>query len=415
MTRWRLQAPRLTGIQSEWEDAVVLQARVLRNEGRILSAAVHLASSIGWAGVTLAGVGKAAGLTIRPVRDRYPTRGALAAAAWNEVAGPALRDALAAALDSAGLRDQPAAESPFESAMHALAIPSAQLRAAAEFAVVSCFEPLLREAVDATLGVSVRTWLDPTAPEGPACAAKRGYLVALALGMLATAQRPGISEWDFGAEGQRLLAVFAAERQPIPLPDEPRPPHLAFIPFDTGDETTDSLLRAAIDHLGRNGYERSLLSSVADAAGVSEASVFVRYPSKEAFLVDAVNRHQDIAMPSQREYLGHLDQAYGTGIAEAIAIRGTMHPSERIINVIEMERARLTWHRPNIAAADEDRLQQLIQGILDQDPANAEFSDPARVHLARSLGIGVSFLSLIDDAAWQLPYDVITIPMSETD
>ena len=393
----------------------MLQVRVRRNEERILAAAVEMASNSGWAGVTLAGVGKAAGLTIRPVRDRYPTRGALAAAAWSQVAGPALHDALTAALDSAGLRNEPAAEVPFSSAMRAFALPGARLRAAAEFAVVSCFEPVLREAVASTLGASVRTWLDPAAAEGPSRAAKRGYLVALALGLLATAQRPGIPDWDFDPLWHRLLSIIAAHQAPVQLPDEPRPHHLAFIPFDTGDDTTDSLLRAAIDHLGRNGYEGSLLSSVAGAAGVSEASVFVRYPSKEAFFVDAINRHQDIAMPAQGEYLARLEQAYGTGIAEAIAIRGTMHASERIINVIEMERARLTWHRPNIAAADEDRLQELVREVLARDPANVEFSDPARVHLARALGIGVSFVPLIDEVAWNLPYDVITIPMNETE
>jgi len=219
---------------------------------------------------------------------------------------------------------------------------------------------------------------------------------------------------DLTPQWRRLLAALATEIEPVQLPEEPRPPYLARIPFDTGDALTDDLLRAAIDHLGKHGYEGTLLASVAADAGVSEATVYLRYPSKEAFIMDAIDRQQDIALPSHREHLARLEAAHGTGIAEAIAIRGTMHPSERLQNVIEMERARLTWHRPELAAADEARLQQVIHGILGKDPAHPDYSDPAGVHLARSLGLGISFLPLIDDEAWDLPYDVITTTLALT-
>lgn len=390
----------------------MLQERVRRNYARIQAAAVEVASDRGWSGVTLAGVGKAAGLTIRPVRDRYPTRALLGAAAWTEVAGPALQAAMADAMTAAGLLDQPSDERAFASAMDAFARPRADLRAAAELAVVACFEPDLADAVAGTLGRSARSWLDPDAAGGPGGAARRGYLLAMALGLLAAANRPGIADLDLAPRWRGLLHALATEIDPVPLPDEPRPPHLARIPFDTGDPTTDDLLRAGIDHLGQHGYEGTLLASVANEAGVSEATVFVRYPSKEAFVMDAINRHQDIAMPGQHAYLARLEAIYGTGIAEAIAIRGAMHPSERSINIIEMERVRLTWHRPNLAAADEDRLQNLLQAILAKDPAHPDYADPAGVHLARALGIGICFLSLIDDQAWDLPYDVITTPLA---
>ena len=392
----------------------MLQARVRRNYARIQAAAVEVASDRGWSGMTLAGVGRAAGLTIRPVRDRYPTRALLGAATWTEVAGPAMQSALTDALTSGGLLDQPANEDSFSDAMDAFARPDGNLRAAAELAVVSCFEPELADAVTDSLGHSVRIWLDPAKAGSPVLAAKRGYLVALALGLIAMAHRPGLTDLDLAPQWRHLLTALAAKVAAVPLPDEPRPPHLARIPFDTGDATTDDLLRAAIDRLGRHGYEGTLLTSVAADAGVSEASVFVRYPSKEAFIMDAIDRQQDIALPSHREHLARLEAAHGTGIAEAIAIRGTMHPSERLQNVIEMERARLTWHRPELAAADEARLQQVIHGILAKDPAHPDYSDPAGVHLARSLGLGISFLPLIDDEAWDLPYDVITTTLALT-
>jgi AcrR family transcriptional regulator len=391
----------------------MLQARVRRNDARILASAVNLAAVGGWSGVTLAGVGRAAGLTISPVRDRYRTRGRLGAAAWTEVAGSALHSALAEALATAGLLDSPANEVGFANAMDAMTRPGTDLRAAAELAVVSCFEGDIAEAVAASLGTAMRTWLDPARAGDPARAAKRGYLLALALGLLAVAHRPGIPNLSFGPQWRRLLAALGTDLGRVDLPDEPRPPHLTFIPFDTGDAMTDDLLRAAIEQLGRHGYEGSILASVAAETGASAASVFVRYPSKEAFFMDAINRQQDITFPAQREYLARLERTYGTGIAEAIAIRGTMHPSERAINVIEMERARLTWHRPNLAAADEERLQEVVREALAQDPTSPDFTDPARIHLARALGIGIAFLPLLCDKAWDLPYEVVTIAMNE--
>lgn len=362
----------------------------------------------------MAAVGRAAGLTISPVRDRYRTRGRLGAAAWAEVAGPALQSALAEALAAAGLLDSPADEVGFATALDAVVRPSADLRAAAEFAVVSCFEPEIADAVAASLGTAVRGWLDPVRAGDAGRAARRAYLLALALGLLAVAHRPGLSDLSFGQQWHRLLSALATDRDGVDLPDEPRPPHVTFMPFDTGDAMTDDLLRAALDQLGRRGYEGSILAAVAADTGASAASVFVRYPSKEAFFMDAINRQQDITFPAQREYLARLERTYGSGIAEAIVIRGTLHPSERAINVIEMERARLTWHRPNLAAADEERLQQLRRSVLAHDPGNLDFADPARLHLSRAIGIGIDFLPLICDQAWDLPFDVVTVPMNQS-
>jgi AcrR family transcriptional regulator len=391
----------------------MVQARVRRNDALILAAAVDLTANRGWSGLTLAGAGKEAGLTIRPVRDRFNSKASLGARAWGELAGPALTDVFAQALGAAGLLDDAADPDSFATAMEALARPSQRLSAAAEIMIVACFEPEIDEAVRTSVGATVRGWLDPAQAGSPARAAKRGYLVALGLGLLATAGRPVLPRMDLATQWRRLLTTLATERDPVPLPDEPRPPHIAFIPFDTGDATTDDLLRAAIDHLGKHGYEGSILSAVATDADVSEATIYLRYPSKEAFFMDAINRHQDISIPGYRAHLSRLEEAYGTGIAEAISIRAAMHPSERLISVIEMERARLTWHRPNLAAADEDRIQRLAEQVLAIDPGNLDFADPARLHLARAIGIGVNFLPLVDEQAWDLPYDVVTIPLNE--
>lgn len=390
----------------------MVQARVQRNDARILSAVTRLAANQGWSEVTFSGVGREAGLSVRPVRDRYPTRALLGADTWVEVAGPALAETLSRALWASGLLDGPVDEVAFASAMDELTVPNDPLKAAVELIVVSCFEPDIRGAINASLAVTLGDWLDPIAAGTPARAAKRGYLLILALGLIAT-RRPGVPDLDMHPQWSRMLAAFATDLAPTPLPDEPRPAFLQHVPFDTGDPITDDVLRAAIDHLGRYGYEGTLLPSVAADANVTEASIYLRYPSKEACIMDAINRQQDIALPGQRAYLARLEERYGVGVAEAIAIRDTMHPREYLINVIDMEHLRLTWHRPNLAAKEEARLQNLVREVLAIDPANQDFADPARLHISRALGVGIGMLPLIDGQAWQLPYDVATTPLTQ--
>jgi AcrR family transcriptional regulator len=74
-----------------------------RNRERILEAAVDVAAEAGWAGMTITAVARSAGLSPRPVQDRFPDRWALAAGAWLQVLGPALESALGELLAAAGL------------------------------------------------------------------------------------------------------------------------------------------------------------------------------------------------------------------------------------------------------------------------------------------------------------------------
>lgn len=396
----------------------MVQARVRRNDARILAAGLDLIAAQGWSGLSLAAVGKAAGLSIRPVRDRFDSRGELAAAIWRESAGPALAAALTRSLTAAGLLGTPgegksmdAAE--FEAAQESLARPSTELRAAADLAVVATFEPELHAAVAESLGTTIRQWLDPADAGSAERAAKRGYLVALGLGLLAAAHRPGLTELDLQPMWRRYAEVLVVERAAVALPEEPRPPHVDFLPFNTGDDITDALLRAAIDHLSQSGYEGAVINEVVRTAGYSEGAIFSRYPSKEALFLDAILRDQEIGLRGQREYLQRMEALHGVGIAEAIAIRGTMSPHDRRICVIDMEHARMTWHNTNLAEVEEERLQELARSVLAAEPNHPDFSDPAHLHAARAMGLGVSFLPLIVDTAWDLPYDVVTIPLAE--
>ncbi|MFM7146415.1 MAG: TetR/AcrR family transcriptional regulator, partial [Actinomycetales bacterium] len=194
----------------------MVQARVRRNDARILTAARQLLAGEGWAGLSLARVGKAAGLSVRPVRDRFADRGALAAAVWQGSAGPALQEALSRCLVAADLL--PSQESvpavgvhavgipsvgivhldvpALEAALDALARPDAPLRAAADLAVLASFDERIRAVVAVSVGAVIARWVSPQDAGSPERAAKRAYLLALGLGLLAAARRPGIDTLD---------------------------------------------------------------------------------------------------------------------------------------------------------------------------------------------------------------------------
>lgn len=74
-----------------------------RNRERIVGAVVEVLADAGWSGLTFSSVARVAGLSPRPVQDRFPDRWALAVAAWEQVTGPALESALQELLASAGL------------------------------------------------------------------------------------------------------------------------------------------------------------------------------------------------------------------------------------------------------------------------------------------------------------------------
>lgn len=74
----------------------------MRNEDRVLDAAVEVLGESGWAGLTIAAVSRAAGLSSRAVHDRFADRSELAAAAWRHRCGPYLLDAMAEVLRAAG-------------------------------------------------------------------------------------------------------------------------------------------------------------------------------------------------------------------------------------------------------------------------------------------------------------------------
>ena len=137
------------------------QSRVLRNDTLILDAALDATAQDGWPGLALTAVARRAGLSQRPVANRFVDRSELATAVWRERAAPVLLTALERALSTAGLIPGEASAAGFQAAMEHLARPDKALLAALELLIMSNFDPTLASEVEQGLTAEILGWCTP--------------------------------------------------------------------------------------------------------------------------------------------------------------------------------------------------------------------------------------------------------------
>jgi len=63
------------------------------------------------------------------------------------------------------------------------------------------------------------------------------------------------------------------------------------------EDRTPAILEAAKALLGEVGYDRLRIQDVADRAGAGLATLYRRWPTKLALIVDAISYHADVALP----------------------------------------------------------------------------------------------------------------------
>lgn len=498
------------------------QARVIQNEDRVLDAVVEVACVGGWADLTASSVSRAAGLSTRPIHNRFDDRSAMAAAALRNRCAPALLESLSEVLRAAGLLGPESAGShvtgdgqvpptspyaravlrrsaqadPWERVRHAIRVtaakeqawppsatlpiptgeagspspatsgdlaasalrrsvqalldaveetslassatylehlraagPSAEwlgmaldafnrpapaLRAAAELLIVSQFDEALAAAAAEHIVAPVTDWCTParTGPS-PATAARRAYLIILALGLALAHTRPAAADLDPRVQAERLLAALRSDLEPTPLP-KARAAYLdADIAFNTGDGALDALLQATLDEISVRGFEGATTSGIARAAGCSDGLIFARYPTKLALFVDASRRQQAISFRNYDDYQTSVRTEHGMGIADALAIREVQRPDVRLQRATYLEQIRLTWHDEELQRTLAEEFNQFVADAMAADPAWAPANSSADLHVSTAVGLGSAMLPVLAPDAWSLPYDVITIPIAE--
>ena len=397
---------------SATSSATPTSSRVSLNNARLLDAAVSAAADEGWTGLTFVGVAERAGLSRRPLQDRYPDASHMMAALWQERCEPALSAVLERSLSVSGIDDSGSAQD-LAKELDAVIHPDDHLRAAAELLMIAQFDSHVRSVVTSTLGAKVAAWCQVSAPggdHGKSRAAQNAYVVSLALGLLVFGRRSAVSSMDFSEPLSVLHRALSNPSSPARLPQDDfayldRP-----VAFETGDTTTDALLQSTLDAVGSEGFDRMSVDRIAVAAGSSQGALFARYPSKLSLFIDATRRQNAVAARTNASAMGALESAHGGGVAEAVAIREFQRPFRAHLRAITLEGIRVAWH-------DEDLRQAVIKELDDYEleaAANdsALYGSSSWFHFAFAIGVGVLILPILHEPCWRLPYDVVTTPIT---
>lgn len=393
----------------------MVQARVLRNDARILDAAVEAAALDGWSGLALTAVARRAGLSQRPVATRFIDRSHLAVTVWRERAEPALLASLHHALSTAGLLQEEVSPDGFQSAMQHLARPDRELSAAVELLIKSIFDESLAAEVKSGIAAQVDAWCTPQRGRPTrAQAARRAYLMLVALGLIALARRPGSEKVELTGEFESLLRALGSDEAPRRLPKA----HLQHlqddIPFNTGDAIHDALLRSVLRLVGTRGYDGTSTARIARDAKVAEANIFLRHSSKLDLFIDASVRHQAYGFPANADFQQRMEAEYGAGITEAVMIRELLRPEFGHQRALNVEELRVSWHDEGLLREQEEQFESFVEQQAAANPDWSSTISAARVHVGLATGFGIPLLAVLAPHAGALPFDVVTVPLLGT-
>ena len=391
------------------------QSRVLRNDTLILDAALDATAQDGWTGLALTAVARRAGLSQRPVANRFADRSDLAASVWSERAAPILLPGLEQALLSAGLLAGESSATGFQTAMEYLARPGKALLAAIELLIMSNFDPTLAAEVQQGVAAEVHGWCTPQRGKTTrAQAARRAYLLIVALGLVSVARRPGSEQVDLTKEFDSLFRALQSDTSPQPLP-KAHLPHLADdIPFNTGDPIHDALLTSVLRLVGTSGYDGASTARIARDAKVAEANIFLRHASKLDLFIDASARHQAYGFPANAEFQQRMEEEHGAGITEAVMIREILRPEFSHQRAVNFEELRVSWHNDALLHKQEEQFEAFVQQQSASNPNWSSTLSAARVHVALATGFGIPLLSVLDPEVGSLPFDVVTVPLLDS-
>lgn len=409
------------------ETASPRQARSIRNDERIADAAVRLADDEGWHGLPIARVAEAAGLSRRTVSDRFHDRSGLAAWAWSQRLAPVVIDALSslvqslspdATAEATGVGSASVDAHRLGQAMAAFIEPDERMRAAAELLIVATFDPLLHLAMQDTVGTALAQWLTPMPGlVSETDAARRGYVIATALGCLLEARRQEGVRIDLSAEWERLCAALNApdaerlvEHQ---VPDVHFDHWDGHFDFATGDPALDRLLEATRDEIGHKGYDATTIDNIVASSGRTKGLLFSRYPSKKQLFNDVTDRYTKGMYDLNEQAWTQMRETMTPAIAEAVFFREFMRPGRESLWVFALEQYRLAWHDPDMRQAIAASMADAIANRMAADPTRSPEQWQANLFVAAAHGVGLMLLGSCHDQAWKLPYQVMTVPLHQ--
>ena len=152
-----------------------------------------------------------------------------------------------------------------------------------------------------------------------------------------------------------------------------------------------AILRAAVEVMGRDGYEGASLRDMAARAGVSVAALYYHFPSKNDLLREFVDEAYEVVLTRLRRRLGdvgpsatatdRLDEVVGTLIASVLHdefARLAAHVAWR-------EHTRLDAAGRRAVDAKRAELLDLVTDVIEAGVASGDFTTPEPREAARAI------------------------------
>lgn len=383
--------------------------RAARNDDAILAAATRLVAAEGWQGLLFARVAADAGLSVRPLHERFDSRKELAIALWHRRLAAEFTPALAEVV--AAIRDH--TPQSLCDAFQRFSRPSIPLQAASEILMIAATTPELLAAVLEDCGTQLDTWMSPEPrllTRGDA--ARNAFAIALALGLVITARRYPSRDVDLAGYSTELWHAMQKRVTPVKLPGRVAEHLDAPIDFGTGDPAWEELLTATVMTVGRMGYEQATVTAISEAAGYTKGLLFRRYHTKRDLFLDAARRMSASTMEANLAFQHAIARESSPGIAGAVAIREFMRPGREVLRTLYLEQMRLAIHDPEVRASIDPE----IDPVMSQEATQMGATDQlVYVHTGQALANGIVQLQVLCPEAWNLPYDVVEVALASTD
>lgn len=375
----------------------------------MLESATAILAEEGWAALTFAQVADRMGMSGQPVRSRVRSRADLAIKVWTERAESALEAAIGACMLGLEAAMAHGEIEPLVRAWEAFGSRQPNLDAAAELLVLAHFDEAIAGAVLPSLHRLVQPRVTPASDLDRSTAARFCFAVSLGLGILMLARHerartPGLHE----ALTTRVRAL-QAQVAPQPMPDATAL-HLIDLPeLAPGDPALDILLNVTLMMTAERGYDGVRVAEIARTAGFTEGLVYSRYRSKLELFQDAVKRQNEVGFQVNHEFTQALRAEHGLGMSEAVLLREFQLPSHRVPRTMALEQVRLAWHDDLLMRQANAILDEYRAGLLE-DPT-WQFEGEADFFLNYAITLGVALMPALAPQAYDLPFDVVTIPL----
>ncbi len=387
-------------------------AQVKQTDLRLRQAAREILATEGWSALAFTRIAERAGVSRRPVHDRFTDRWDVALDLWKSESAQELFDALDALFQTVEGAD--ASADAFQAQIDQFVHPTHELRAAIELLVMSQFNSRLHQAINDTCQQRIQSLCAVSNDISETRkAVRRAYLVSIVLGLLLGWRIYEGEDFDLRQQAQRIFNALQADIAPSGLPTIDAEHFDGNIVLNVDEPALRALMLAAIEEIGTHGFDGAATLRIAERAGFSEGFLFSRYSSKLKLFVDIIRRNTESRLHQNNQLLETIAQSHCQGIADAVFIREAMQPGRGHRRALTLEHFRVSMNDESMRKQTVAALERFVAEMRSANPEWAEKMTPTRVRMAHTVGIGVVALPLVLPDAWQLPFDLVTCGLGD--